>query len=60
MFYTKQKNEEAETTIGAVAPLANEPFEFTYMEDSTDVQQRFRKWLDQCVVAGLDHWQRGL
>ena len=39
MFYTKQKDEEGESTIGPLVPLANEPFEFTYLEDPTEVQQ---------------------
>ena len=60
MFYTKQKDEEGETVIGPVSPLSDEPFVFTYLEDPTEVQRTFRKWLDRCVVSGMDHWQKGL
>ncbi len=60
MFYTKQKDEEGETVIGPVSPLADEPFVFTYLEDPTEVQRTFRKWLDRCVVSGMDRWQKEL
>jgi hypothetical protein len=60
MFSTKQQDEEGQTVIGPVSPLANEPFVFTYLEDQTEVQHTFRKWLDRCVVSGMDHWQKGL
>ena len=60
MAYMKERSESGETMIGPVTPLVTEPFEFTYSEDSADVQKRFRKWLDQCLIAGLDYWQRSI
>ena len=60
MFYTKQKDEEGETVFGPVSPLSDEPFVFTYLEDPTEVQRTFRKWLDRCVVSGMDRWQKEL
>jgi len=60
MFYTKQQDEKGETVIGPVSPLTDEPFVFTYLEDPTEVQRTFRKWLDRCVVTGMDRWQKGL
>ncbi|MGL5098076.1 MAG: Fic family protein [Planctomycetia bacterium] len=56
MFYIR----DGDGLIGPVSPLATEPFEFSYGEDSSDVQRRFRKWLDSCVIAGLDCWRNSL
>jgi hypothetical protein len=52
MFFTKERDDEGEAVVGEVKPLTQSPFEFTYVEDSADVQQRFRRWLDQCVLDG--------
>jgi len=60
MAYTKERAETGESTIAQLTPLANEPFEFTYVEDPADVQRRFRRWLDECVLRGLDFWQKTL
>lgn len=57
MIYQKQRTESGENVATDVKPLTDEPFEFTFTEDQGNVQQRFRKWLDECTFAGLDHWK---
>lgn len=58
MFYSKEVTETGERIAREVMPLADSPFEFNYIDDSTDVQRRFRKWLDKCVLRGLDEWRQ--
>ena len=58
MIYSRERIDTGEGRIGEIVPLTTDPFEFAYTEDATDVQRRFRKWLDLCAVRGLDHWQR--
>lgn len=61
MIYTKEeKSERGDKTVGEIIPLADEPFEFTYVEDSSEVQQRFRRWIDDRVLDGLGIWQKAL
>ncbi len=61
MVYSKEeKTENGEKNISDIHPLTDEPFEFSYVEDSSDVQQRFRIWLDRCVLLGLNYWQKSL
>ncbi len=57
MIYQKQQTESGENIAADVTPLADEPFEFTFTEDPANVQQRFRKWLDDCTFAGLERWK---
>ncbi|MEZ6115070.1 MAG: Fic family protein [Pirellulaceae bacterium] len=57
MIYQKQQTDMGENVATDVKPLADEPFEFTFTEDQANVQQRFRKWLDDCTFAGLEHWK---
>jgi Fic family protein len=57
MLYTKERTEDDDTVVSNFTTLSDEPFEFTYVEDAADVQQRFRHWLDEKVLKGLEHWQ---
>ena len=57
MLYTKDRDEEGETTIGDVVPLCDEPFEFTYAEDPSAVQLRFQYWQEAAILKGLNEWQ---
>lgn len=58
MLFTRQRSEGGESLVGDVKPLTDAPFEFTYVEEAADVQKRFRRWLDKCVVSGLDEWRK--
>lgn len=63
MIYTKEEEPEGKDknkNIGEITPIVDEPFEFTYVEDSSEVQQRFRKWVDQCILVALGIWQKSL
>jgi len=57
MIYQKEQTESGDNIATDVHPLADEPFEFTFTEDQANVQQRFRKWLDECTFAGLERWK---
>lgn len=58
MAYTRDKSQDGDNSYSEVVSLALEPFEFVYTEDSTEVQRRFRRWLEDAVVKGLDFWQK--
>ncbi len=60
MAYTREKNDEGDNGYSDVHPLSVEPFEFVYTEDATEVQRRFRRWLEECIVDGLDYWQKSV
>lgn len=57
MAYTKNIDEDGKTVIDDVTPLTREPFEFTYPEDPANVRQRFDRWIEDCLVSGLDRWK---
>lgn len=60
MYYTKQASDRGETTIGDVVPLSEAPFTLTYTENPTDVQRRFRDWVNDRVILGLDRWRKDI
>jgi len=53
MMYTRETNDEGETTLGATEPLADEPFSFTYSERPNDVVKRFRPWVTDRALDAL-------
>lgn len=40
--------------------LTDEPFQFSYADEADDLKERFGRWLEGAIVAGLDYWRRGL
>lgn len=60
MYYTKQASDSGETMIGEVIPLSEDPFTLTHTENPTDVQRRFRDWVNDRVILGLDRWRKTL
>jgi Fic family protein len=60
MYYTKQASESGETMFGEVVPLSEEPFTLTYQEDPTQVERRFRQWVNDRIILGLDHWRKAV
>jgi hypothetical protein len=43
-----------------VQPLADAPFEFTYLEDKTKLEKRFNDWLDSVINVGMEYWRRNI
>lgn len=46
--------------IQEVAPLTDEPFEFTYHDDPIKVSERFSDWMEKAVSAGVRRWSESL
>lgn len=46
--------------IREVKPLVELPFQFSYADDETSLQSRFRTWLEDALVAGLEMWRKNL
>jgi fido (protein-threonine AMPylation protein) len=45
---------------GLATPLCEDIFRISYEEARPDVEQRFAKWLDPCLMNGLAEWRRTL
>lgn len=60
MYYTKQASDGRETMIGEVTPLSEEPFALTYSEDPKAVLRRFKDWVTDRIILGLDRWRQDL
>ena len=60
MAYNRAQSPVGEALIEDVFPLVNEPFQFAYSEDPTEVSRRFRRWLEDRILDGLNFWQKNL
>ncbi len=53
-------DDDTSSVIQELQVLASAPFQFAYLDDSEKLQDRFKKWLEQSIVIGLEYWRRGL
>jgi hypothetical protein len=59
--YRRSSSDETNpTSVEDLQPLSTTPFEFTYQEDQESLEDRFKKWLDEVLILGIDYWQKGL
>lgn len=58
--YHKVVEEQESSVIQDLQPLSLTPFEITYLEDIEQLQQRFRRWLENVIVVGLEYWRKSL
>jgi hypothetical protein len=40
--------------------LSNDLLEFTYLDDAEAVKKRFRQWLEDSLVSGIEYWRKEL
>ena len=57
-FYRRQQDEYGESQIIELQPASDEVFQFNYVEPPRSVADRFRTWLEDSLVMGLDQWNR--
>ena len=56
----RQTEEDGKTATDGLRALCEEPFEFSYFDEPQRLEARFRKWLNDVILMGLDDWRRQL
>ena len=56
----REAGEDGERVVEGPLPLADEVFQFAYNEAEGVVRSRFERWLEACIVSGIETWRRGL
>jgi hypothetical protein len=54
----RTESEDGGATIEGPYSLGQEIFQFSYKESVETVDTRFRQWLEEVLVMGLDQWRR--
>ncbi len=60
MAFRLQPTDEGRSQPIDLLPLCSEPFEITFADEPVNIEQRFRKWLEAGLVAGLNYWQESI
>lgn len=59
-FFRREETEESERQVVDLTPLSDEIFQINYREGASDAAARFRDWLEDALVRGLELWRRTL
>ena len=57
-FYRRQQDDDGENQIIELQPVSDGVFQINYEEPAESVKERFRSWLEDSLVMGLDQWNR--
>jgi hypothetical protein len=58
--YHKDPDEEGTSLVTQVQALSESPFQFSYKDTEQELDIRFREWLDEVLLNGLNYWQLGI
>ena len=58
--YHRDNTEEGERNISEIQSLTDTPFQFSYADEESNLVVRFKKWLEEALVNGLEYWNNSL
>ncbi len=57
VFFQRVQMDRDDRETGPAKALARAVFQINYREDPASIENRFRVWLEECIVAGLSDWR---
>ena len=58
--YHRDDAEEGERNISDIQPLTNSLFQFSYADEESNLVNRFKQWLEDAIITGLEYWNKSL
>jgi hypothetical protein len=58
--YHRDETEEGERNISDIQALTDSPFQFSYADEESNLTERFKQWLEDVIVTGLEYWNKSL
>ncbi len=58
--YHRDETENGERNVNEIQPLVDVPFQFSYADQQNNLIERFQKWMEDAIVAGLNYWNSSL
>jgi Fic family protein len=58
--YHRDNAEDGERNISDIQALTDSPFQFSYADEEGNLTERFKKWLEDVIVTGLEYWNKSL
>lgn len=59
-FFRREETEDGGREVTNLVTLVDDVFQINYREDTDQVRDRFREWLERGLVRGLEVWRGGL
>jgi Fic family protein len=54
--YHRDNTEEGEKNMSDIQPLTDSLFQFSYADEESNLVERFKQWLENIIVTGLEYW----
>lgn len=58
--YHRDNAEEGERNISDIQALTDSPFQFSYADEESNLTERFKQWLEDVIVTGLEYWNKSI
>jgi Fic family protein len=58
--YHRDDGEEGERNISDIQSLTDSPFQFSYADEEENLVERFKQWLEDVILTGLEYWNKSI
>ncbi|MGM3309561.1 Fic family protein [Anabaena sp. WFMT] len=58
--YHRDNTEDGERNISDIQTLTDSPFQFSYADEDDNLTERFKLWLEDVILTGLEYWNKSL
>jgi len=58
--YQKIDIEKGQHNISNIQALSDSPFQFSYADERDNLIERFKDWLEDVIVTGLEYWNKSI
>lgn len=58
--YHRDDSGNGESNTNDIQPLSESPFQFSYADEKVALIERFKTWLEEIVVNGLEYWNKSI
>ncbi|WP_414563133.1 MULTISPECIES: Fic family protein [unclassified Anabaena] len=58
--YHRDNTEEGERNISDIQSLTDSLFQFSYADEESSLNERFKQWLEDVIVTGLEYWNNSV
>lgn len=58
--YHRDDSEEGERNISDIQSLTDSPFQFSYADEEENLVERFKQWLEDIILTGLEYWNNSI
>jgi Fic/DOC family len=58
--YHRDDGEDGERNISDIQSLTDSPFQFSYADEEENLVERFKQWLEDVILTGLEYWNKSI